>query len=217
MLELYKDNVNETQVGIDEVGRGCFMGPVVASAVVWESEWLEKNKIQFSNELEKIKDSKKLSENQRKKTAAFIKKHCKAFAIQTMEASAIDDTNILVATYNAMHKCIRCIQDDADQQIHIDRLLVDGTSFKPFRSIQFECITNGDNKFISIASASILAKVYRDEYIFDICQTYPEYDRMYHWSKNKGYGTKQHIDGIKNYGITEFHRKTFGICKTFCT
>ena len=213
MLPFYKDDVNEVQAGIDEVGRGAFMGPVVASAVVWDNNWLTQNMSRFESQLNNIKDSKKLSEKKREQSALFIKEFSKAYAIESVDEYEIDRKNILCATIEAMHKCIDKLTIIGN--VHINRLLVDGNHFKPYKDIPFDCVTSGDNHFLNIASASILAKVYRDNLIKDLCKRFPEYQLHYEWENNKGYGTKKHIEGIRAWGITPFHRKTFGICKTF--
>ena len=212
MLPFYKDDCHEIQMGIDEVGRGAFMGPVVASGVVWDNEWLAQNRSKYESQLNTIKDSKRLSEKKREQCYSFIKEYAKAYAIEAVDAGEIDTKNILCATMEAMHKCI----DKVTNVTRIDRLLIDGNYFIPYKNIPYNCVTDGDNHFLNIASASILAKVYRDNYIKDICKQCPEYQLHYQWENNKGYGTKNHIEGIKTWGLSPFHRKTFGICKTFC-
>jgi ribonuclease HII len=218
MLDLYLNDRTETQVGLDEVGRGCFAGPVVAGAVIWDSAWLDAHKGVYK-EIERIKDSKKVSKKRRKECEIFIKTYAKAYSISFVESTTIDELNILNATNIAMHKCL-----DELSHVHIDRILVDGNYFKPYVArnasqhafiVPHTCIPNGDNKYISIASASILAKVARDEYIEGICDECPVYDERYDWKNNKGYGTKKHIDGIKKWGLSEYHRCTFGICRSY--
>ena len=220
MLQFYydDDDVNkEIQVGIDEAGRGCFAGPVVASAVCWDTDWL----IQYQNEYPEIgliKDSKKLSPKQRKTCFEFIKKYAKDYHVSFISNDEIDQINILKATYKAMH--------DALDHLHVnfEKILVDGTTFEPYKNkkedcelfiVPHVCVPSGDNTYFSIACASILAKVSRDEYIEEICDNNPEYQEYYQWKNNKCYGTKKHIEGIQKYGITPLHRKTFGICKDY--
>jgi ribonuclease HII len=94
-------------------------------------------------------------------------------------------------------------------------LLVDGNYFKPYKNIQCNCIISGDDTYFSIAAASILAKTARDKYIFDLCEENPELDEYYSIKSNKGYGAQKHREGIMKYGISEWHRKTFGICKNY--
>lgn len=211
MLTFYKDDCTEIQMGIDEVGRGAFMGPVVASGVVWDNDWLTQNVSTYESQLNTIKDSKRLSEKKREQCDSFIKKYAKFYAIESVDANEIDNKNILCATMEAMHKCIEKVVSNTN----IDRLLIDGNHFIPYKNIPYNCVVDGDNHFLNIASASILAKVYRDNYIKEICNQYPDYQLHYQWENNKGYGTKKHIEGIKIWGISPYHRKTFGICKTF--
>jgi ribonuclease HII len=213
------DRLDENQVGLDEVGRGCFAGPVVTAAVLWDSNWLVENKDIYP-ELEWIKDSKKLSKKKIKLCEEFIKIHSVSFTISFVDADTIDNINILNATYKGMHNSL----DDLSKMYIIDRILVDGNTFKNYKNINKNssyfivphyCIPGGDNVYINIASASILAKVARDEYIIDLCKQFPEYQSKYDWENNKGYGTKKHILGIETWGICGYHRKTFGICKRY--
>ena len=132
-----------------------------------------------------------------------------------MDNEEIDKYNILKTTLKGMHKCVDNITDEID----IDTILVDGNQFnfymdKKGECINHVCIINGDDTYKSIASASILAKVNRDNYINNLCEEYPEL-KKYDIHNNKGYGTKKHIDAIKEYGITKWHRKSFGICKEY--
>jgi ribonuclease HII len=238
MLSFYYGEPDEewdTQIGVDEVGRGCLAGPVVSAAVVWDVPWLMENAEKYKTELSTIKDSKKLSEKKRKEMSEFIKMHAKAYGISFIDPEVIDKINILNATYKAMHsaidKAIDCLSSSPNQNSSIDRIIVDGSSFKTYiRPIYNEnddhdeydrlfviphvCVINGDNKYLSIASASILAKVSRDEYMVDLCEKSAHYQEHYDWVQNKGYGTKKHLDGIHQHGLTEHHRKTFGVCKT---
>jgi ribonuclease HII len=216
----------ETQVGIDEVGRGCFAGPVVAAGVVWDTRWLNDSDNEM---LKQIKDSKKVSHKKRKILSDFIKKHSLFYAISFVDEKIIDEINILKATHMAMHNVI----DDINSKIYLDRLLVDGSNFKVYVSkcnalvnkkgliketrftVPHVCVPNGDNTYINIAAASIIAKVARDEYMEKLCEDDPILQEKYDWKNNKGYGTKKHIQGIEQLGITPHHRKTFGMCKTF--
>ena len=122
-----------------------------------------------------------------------------------------------------MHNSIRNILSVKPDDVEVEKLLVDGNNFKPYtyfknnrvNQLNHVCIEGGDNKYTSIAAASILAKVERDAYIENLCLRHPELDERYGILKNKGYGTKQHIEGIKQFGISEFHRKSYGLCKNF--
>ena len=212
LQSFYKDD-SVIEIGVDEVGRGPMFGRVYTAAVI-----LPKNN-SFKHEL--MKDSKKFTSwNKLITTANYIKENCIEYSISYEDEYSIDKNNILNATYIAMHKAIKnVIQKNNDYLI-----LVDGNNFKPvtyfdnntetIKFIDAVCIIDGDNKYTAIAAASILAKVERDLYIKELCETYPKLDEIYDLSNNKGYGTKRHMDGIKNNGITRWHRKTFGICKT---
>jgi ribonuclease HII len=164
MLSLYMgDDVNEVQAGIDEAGRGCFAGPVVAAAVVWDNQWLIDHKDVYK-ELSDIKDSKKLSEKKRKTCFEFIRQHAYDWEVTFVDNQTIDQVNILNATYQAMHGAL-----DGLDKACVDRILVDGSNFKTYISkkenqfsIPHQCVTGGDNKYLSIAAASILAKVWKN-------------------------------------------------------
>ena len=188
MLEVqYSDY--DFECGTDEAGRGSLAGPVTAAAVI-----LNKN---FKSNL--ITDSKKLSLNQRKKAKKLILENCIAYAIFSVRNKKIDEINILNASILAMQKSINKLNHK------IDFIIVDGNKFKPINNIEFKTIIKGDQKYLNIAAASILAKTYRDNYMKKIHKEYPEYN----WKKNKGYPTKEHKLAIKKYGITKYHRKSF--------
>jgi len=188
MLEVqYSDH--DFECGTDEAGRGCLSGPVTAAAVI-----LNKN---FKSKL--ITDSKKLSINQREEAKQIILKNCIAYAIFSVSNQKIDEINILNASILAMQKSINKLNHK------VDFIIVDGNKFKPINNIEFKTIIKGDQKYLNIAAASILAKTYRDNYMEKIHKEYPEYN----WEKNKGYPTKEHKLAIKKYGITKYHRKSF--------
>jgi ribonuclease HII len=216
MLEfLHGYDQDEVQVGIDEAGRGSYAGPVVAAAVGWDINWLNENQHLYK-EIGIIKDSKMLSAKQRKLCYDFIIRFSRDHSISFVSNIQIDEINILQATYKAMHDSLDTLHKS------FDKILVDGNSFKSYVNkrdcidgfiVPHVCVTNGDNTFFSIACASILAKVSRDEYIEDLCESNPIYQEHYDWKNNKCYGTRKHLEGIKTFGITHMHRKTFGICK----
>ena len=174
-----------------------------------------------------MKDSKKFhSKKKIEKVSEYIKQNAIAWAVEYEDESKIDEINILQATQSAMHKCIKKIITSLSIDINNILLLVDGNYFKPYSFlntktgnldyIKYYMIEGGDNKFTNIAAASILAKVSRDNYIEELCLENPELIERYGIDSNKGYGSKKHINGIKEFGITKWHRKTFGICKEFC-
>jgi len=210
----YNPDVTKIEIGIDEVGRGPMFGRVYSAAVI-----LPKN-TDFKHEL--MKDSKKFTSQKKLKAAAqYIKDNCISYSIAYEDEAIIDKQNIKNATHSAMHKAIKVLISNNITDNYL--LLVDGRDFKPLlqydkveqiiKEVPAVCIEGGDNKYSAIAAASILAKVERDNYIEELCEKYPKLDEFYELSKNKGYGTAKHIDGIKKYGITKWHRKTFGICK----
>jgi len=220
VLEKYYDsNDSIIEIGIDEVGRGPMFGRVYTAAVI-----LPKTNL-FKYEL--MKDSKKFTSRKKiLETANYIKENCIAYSIGYEDEKSIDKINILNATHMAMHKALKKLfmHNNNNNNNNNYLILVDGNSFKTLTYYDKEtesikeyknvCITGGDNKYASIAAASILAKVERDLYIDDMCKQYPKLNELYDISKNKGYGTKKHMDGINQYGISEWHRKSFGICKT---
>ncbi len=208
---------NNWEIGIDEAGRGPLFGRVYTAAVV-----LPKDKDLFDHSL--MKDSKKFTSKKKiNEVYEYIKKNAIAYNVSYEDENTIDKINILQATFKSMHNSVRNILQNKPDDKKIEKLLVDGNNFKPFTylnnnhitQLNHTCIEGGDNKFCSIAAASILAKVERDKYIEELCEKNPNLDDKYGILKNKGYGTRKHIDGIKQYGITEFHRKTYGLCKNY--
>lgn len=205
-----KDNI---EVGVDECARGCLLGRTYTAAVVWSPEFLEDvvDDPEFKW-IHKIKDSKKLSPKVREMLSDNIKEYCLDYSVQWADEKTIDEINILQSVQNCFHKCL-----DSLQMIP-DMVFVDGNYFKTyydkdFNAISHKCVEKGDNTYFCIASASILAKVAHDKYIKELCEANPLLVERYDIDKNMGYGTSKHIDGIESYGITEFHRRTFGICK----
>jgi len=177
------------EAGCDEVGRGCLCGPVVAAAVILPAD--------FSNEF--VNDSKKLTKINREHLVSEIKSAAIDWAIAEASVEEIDQINILHASFLAMTRAV--------QQLSIkpQHLLIDGNRFKSNLDIPYNCIIQGDGKFTSIAAASILAKVYRDELMERYAEKYPGYG----WEKNAGYATKLHRDGIRQLGLTPIHRRSF--------
>lgn len=190
--------------GLDEAGRGSFIGRVYSACVIVDDNF--ENKIQ--NDKIVIRDSKKMSLMQRNKARKYIEENAIAYSVEFSEQDEIENTNILNASIMAMHKCLDTLS------IEPNKIFIDGNYFIKYKNIPHECIIKGDSEHISISCASILAKTYRDEYIENLCKE-NEILQKYEISKNKGYGTKSHLEAIKRYGITKFHRKTFGICKSF--
>jgi len=220
------------EVGVDEAGRGPLFGRVYTAAVILPSPDDAWSSFDFSL----LKDSKKFhSEKKIREVSNYIKEHAVAWAITYEEADVIDRINIRRATLQCMrHSINSAIEGHIQSMEHRNKdkptigdylLLIDGNDFIPLGNYNQEtgeidtythvCIEGGDNTYACIAGASILAKVARDEYIEKLCDQHPILDEMYSLRGNKGYGAKKHIDGIREHGITEWHRRSYGICKEF--
>lgn len=180
----------ERIMGLDEVGRGCLAGPVVAAGVIFEPGTF----------VEEIRDSKSLSLDQRQKLTKKIKDIASFWTIQWCMPSKIDELNILHASIKAMTKCAEA------EQATPDYLLVDGNRFSD-GLCPHKCLVKGDDRSMSIAAASIIAKVYRDEWMIRLHEEYPHYS----WNTNVGYPTAQHYEGLQEYGATKYHRQSFNL------
>ena len=187
LLPYFKEKTIEA--GCDEAGRGCLAGPVFAAAVILPSD--------FQNEL--LNDSKKLTEKQRYFLRPIIEKEAIAWAVEAVSNEEIDKVNILNASFLAMNRAVKKLK------IVPEHLLIDGNRFRSQTEIPFTCMIKGDGRFFSIAAASVLAKTYRDDFMAEIHNEFPNYN----WDKNKGYPTKKHRQGIKKHGVTKYHRMTF--------
>jgi ribonuclease HII len=227
LLKKYYCEEGTIEIGADEAGRGPMLGRVYSGAVVLPKD------DRFDHF--KMKDSKKFTSKNPKKineVAEYIKEHAIAWAVEYEDEKVIDEINILQATQSAMHKAIKSVisqlskkTDVLDPNFGNLLLLIDGNYFKQLTilnqgknklvTVNYETIEGGDNKFTAIAAASILAKVERDKYIEELCKENPELIERYGIDSNKGYGSKKHMDGIKTYGITKWHRRTFGLCKDY--
>jgi ribonuclease HII len=183
--------------GVDEVGRGALFGVVVTAAVI-----LPKNMLLDCQQWG-IKDSKKLSARQREKLVPQIQELAIAYQIGVATVAEIDELNILQATLVAMHRAITGLD------ITPELCLVDGNKAIPKLDIPQQTLVKGEDRSISIAAASILAKVWRDRLMIELAETYPQYQL----AKNKGYGTAQHLLAIEQHGITPEHRQSFSPCK----
>lgn len=181
------------EAGLDEAGRGCLAGPVMAAAVIlpkdYEHPWLN--------------DSKQLNKNQRLELRAEIENSALIWAVAEASNQEIDQINILKASFLAMHRAVELISE----KIMPEHLLVDGNRFIPYPQISHTCIIKGDAKYLSIAAASILAKTYRDERMEALAKEYPRYK----WQQNAGYPTIFHRKAILEYGYSPYHRLTFNV------
>lgn len=204
--EKHKDKVI---AGVDEVARGTFIGPVIAACVVLPKSFPD-------DTYKQIKDSKKISEKKREFLASYIKDICVTYGVGEVSNKEVDEINILNATMKAMNRAI----NEAYKKEPFNYLLIDGPNFKGYippgeeaEMIEYECVLQGDAIYLSIAAASIVAKDYHTKLINKLVEDNPILMR-YDIKKNKGYGTKNHLAALKIHGLSEFHRKTFGICKT---
>lgn len=190
------NNKEQIEIGLDEAGRGPLIGNVYAGAVVWTDDLKPPDGL--------ITDSKKLSSKKRKEALKWIKENVKNYAVGFATNEEIDAINILEATKLAMQRAI-------DQlPVKTEYLLIDGIGWdKKFPKYKVTSVVKGDSKFYSIAAASILAKEYHDEHIIELCQKDPTLIDKYCLDSNMGYASQKHIDGIKTYGYTNYHRKSF--------
>lgn len=182
-------NKGVVEAGCDEAGRGCLAGPVFAAAVILPPS--------FSNDM--LNDSKKLTERQRYELRPIIEREAIAWAVGIVDNHEIDRINILRASIEAMHRAI------SQLKVRPEALLIDGNRFYPFEDIPHTTIVKGDGKMMSIAAASVLAKTYRDDFMTQIDQEFPQYN----WRVNKGYPTKDHRAAIAQHGPTKYHRMSF--------
>jgi ribonuclease HII len=213
------------ELSIDEAGRGCLFGRVYIACVV-----LPKESDLFDGK--NIKDSKKFSSKKKlNEVAEYIKSNALAWHVASVDSEIIDEINILQAVMRGMHECIRNIiiklNEKTKQTTSIQQCMavVDGNYFTPYRAFDnsdntihempYVTIEQGDAKYMGIAAASILAKTARDNYVLELCEQYPILSERYGLESNMGYGTKKHLEGIREHGITQWHRRTFGeACKT---
>lgn len=228
LKKCYNEDVNVFEIGVDEVGRGPLFGRVYTAAVILPKD--------DSFDCSMVKDSKKFhSKKKIEEAAQYIKNNALAWYISYEDEKKIDEINILQATQQSMHNSILEVRKQLNKKLTTDckeekqdysySLLIDGNYFKPItvlnkktnkiEQIPYTTVEGGDNKYASIAAASILAKVERDRYVAELCDENPTLAEYYGIDSNKGYGAKRHIDGIKEHGITIWHRRSFGICKNF--
>ena len=227
LTKFYNEESHLLEIGIDEAGRGPLFGRVYTAAVILPKEG------DGIFDFHKMKDSKKFSSSKKiLEVADHIKEYALAWSVTYNDETVIDNINIRQSVLNSMHQSIQNVIEANNKSNNENEnenkseyfILVDGNDFKPYLRFKDDnyihvnhiCIEGGDNKYCAIAAASILAKTERDKYIQELCEEHPDLKERYGLDKNKGYGTKQHLDGIKNYGISKWHRKTYGICKSYC-
>jgi ribonuclease HII len=225
------------EIGVDEAGRGPLFGRVYTGAVILPSAAASAaaSASAASFDFSLLKDSKKFtSEKKIREVSDYIKQHAVAWAVAYEEPAVIDALNIRRATLQCMRTAINTViknhgatvsPTSTSTSVSDYLLLIDGNDFIPMgnfnqRTSEIEnyrhvCVESGDNTYACIAAGSILAKVARDDYIEKLCDEYPVLDELYSLRGNKGYGAKKHMDGIREHGITQWHRRSYGICKTF--
>jgi len=198
---------DKIEIGVDEAGRGPLFGRVYTAGVVLPDNF----------DCSRLKDSKKFTSKKKiREVADYIKENA-IYSITYSDENQIDKTNILQATMNSMHRSINEIINTNHLDMRDIHLLIDGNYFKPIyydesdllMPISYSCIEKGDNTYASIAAASILAKVSRDNYIEELCNANPELAERYSIHTNMGYGAKKHMEGLRLYGPTIGHRMTF--------
>lgn len=201
---MQKKYLNDYEIGIDEAGRGPLLGRVYAGAVIWGPN---------TEDCKLIMDSKKLSAKKRALALKWIKSNVLAWGIGWADSYEIDSINILNATKLAMDRAIDNLKTSFTFDQELNYLVIDGSGWgKKFKEYNVKSIIKGDTFILSIAAASILAKEYHDEYIKELCKDNPELNEKYGLEKNMGYGTKKHLEGLKIYGNSNFHRLTFAPC-----
>jgi len=188
-LKLHFSDVPLLECGCDEVGRGCLAGPVCAAAVILPYDYVNSE----------INDSKQLTEKKREVLRRQIEQDAVAFCVAEVSEKEIDRINILNAS-------VQCMNDAVGRlSVKPDLLLIDGNRFTDRWKIPYHCVVKGDATFLSIAAASILAKTYRDELMCRLDAEFPAYD----WRHNKGYPSPKHIEAVRQYGLTPYHRRSF--------
>ena len=178
------------EAGVDEAGRGCLAGPVYAAAVILPDGYQHPQ----------LNDSKQLTDRQRRQLRQVIERDAVAWAVGVCSPQEIDQLNILNASILAMHRALEGLKDIEPQAV-----IVDGNRFKPWRNKPYTTSVKGDGKQMAIAAASILAKTYRDDCMIALAEQFPQYQ----WQQNKGYPTLAHRQAIRQYGLTEHHRRSF--------
>lgn len=201
-------HITPEEIGLDEAGRGPFLGRVYAAAV----QWTVASNVPIPDI---ITDSKKLSAAQRKRAHEWIQANLSTWGIGWAEAWEIDELNILQATRLSMQRALQNLRTKCPETVNSSHLIIDGVNWQKHFGDEYKVssIVGGDGKYLSIAAASILAKEAHDQHIHELCQIHPEWNERYDLENNKGYGTAKHRKGIETFGICEQHRKSFKSCQ----
>ncbi len=193
MLKRFLES-NKLEAGCDEAGRGCLAGPVCAAAVIMPHDYIN----------HELNDSKRLPSYIRNKLRNDIERNAFSYAVAFVDNHVIDEINILKASILAMHHALDKLK------VRPEYIVVDGNKFFIYRDIPHSCVVKGDGKYISVAAASVLAKTYRDEYMMNLHKKC----NLYGWDRNKGYPTKYHREALLEYGLTDYHRRSYHLIDT---
>ena len=226
----FREDDASLEIGVDEAGRGPLFGRLYVAAVILPNDQTARGDTILHGVSSKegfrhdwMKDSKRFSSQKKiREVAEYIKANAVAWTVRYAESETIDEINIRQAVLKTMRECCRDLIERAGPNTSV-RLLIDGNDFPAYTQfdpvtetlieIERHTVEGGDNQYTCIAAASILAKVARDEWIEDLCKEHPFLSEWYGLDRNKGYGTADHMRGIKDMGITEWHRKSYGPCK----
>ena len=197
----YKDD-DAVEVGLDEAGRGCLFGRLYVGAVVFSND--REDFFDHGAELNSIKDSKLLTKRRRDILFDYIQECALDKAVAFAEAEEVDRLNVLQTDLTTMHRALDSLQ------VPVERVLVDGDHWRPYKDTEGYAIVDGDAQYLAIAAAGILAKVSRDRWVEEMIAAHPEWDTHYNLGSNMGYGTAAHMKGLTEHGITDHHRRSFG-------
>ena len=201
MYKLRYKQDDAVEVGLDEAGRGCLFGRLYVGAVVFSNE-LE-DFFDHGATLNEIRDSKLLSKRKRDILYDYVQECALDKCVAWAEAEDVDRLNVLQADLTTMHSALDSLI------VPVDRVIVDGDHWRPYKDTEGYAIVDGDAQYLAIAAAGILAKVSRDRWVESVVAEHPEWDTWYGLSSNMGYGTQKHMDGLKEFGVTAEHRKSY--------
>ena len=199
----YKDD-DAIEVGLDEAGRGCLFGRLYVGAVIFSNDITDFADYEGGAEMVSlIKDSKLLTKRRREMAYDFIVENALAYSVAYAEAAEVDALNVLQADLATMHRALDALE------VPVERVLVDGDHWRPYKDTEGYAIVDGDAQYLSIAAAGILAKVSRDRWVAEQIVAHPEWHTQYGLGTNMGYGTPAHMKGLKEHGATLEHRRSF--------
>lgn len=202
----YNEEDKLLEAGVDEAGRGCFWGPLMAAAVIFpaEADWTD----EIRTLAPKIRDSKKVTPKRRAELAAQIKKAAISYGVGSVSAADLDNNGVTWANQTAFELALSLLSPQP-QRILIDGVLSCSTEYKGASSAEIHTVVDGDATYLSIAAASILAKEAHDDWVREFCEAEPEIAAKYSLASCKGYGTAKHREGLRTHGVHEYHRRRF--------